>query len=311
MNRQKIPLIFLMVYLFVGNGTHGYFRSKQDVPVKIMATIFPLKEFAQAVLAEWGSVDLLLPPGAEIHTWQPKPSDLMKLSSADVFLYVGARLEPWVEDILRSVKNPALRVIEASDGLNLLKDEGDELEHQDHDHGAADPHIWLDFTNDEMIIDRIAEVLCSILPDKQAVFRSNADGYKKKLQALDEKYKVSLERCDQKTLVLGGHSAFGYMARRYGLHQISLYGLSPDAKPTPRQLIEVIELVKKRRIGSIFFEVNVNSELAKVIASETGAKTLVLNPGASMSREQRNSSITFLDIMEKNLESLTDGLRCR
>jgi zinc transport system substrate-binding protein len=311
MKTKKFPLFFLMICLFAGRGTQGYFPAEQDVPVKIVVTIFPLKDFAQAVSAEWGKVDLLLPPGAEIHTWQPKPSDLMKLSSADVFLYVGAQLEPWVEDILRSVKNPALRVIEASEGLSLLKGEGDELDHQHHDHGAADPHIWLDFTNDEKIIDSIGEVLSSIMPDKNAVFLENAHGYKNRLRALDEKYRKHLERCDQKTIVLGGHSAFGYMARRYGLSQISLYGLSPDAKPTPRQLIDVIELVKKRGIGAIFFEPNVSNELAKVIAKETGAKTLVLNPGVSISREQKNSGVTFLDIMEKNLESLTDGLRCR
>ena len=253
MNTKKISLYFLMICSFAGSGAKGCFPDKQNLPVKIMATIFPLKEFAQAVSAEWGTVDLLLPPGAEIHTWQPKPSDLVKLSSADVFIYVGARLEPWVEDILRSVKNPDLRVIEASEGLSLLKDEGDELDHEHHDHGAADPHVWLDFTIDEKIIDRIAEVLSGIMPDQQSVFLDNAFGYKKKLQALDEKYQERLERCDQKTIVLGGHSAFGYMARRYGLSQISLYGLSPDAKPTPRQLIEVIELVKKRTKKEILF----------------------------------------------------------
>jgi zinc transport system substrate-binding protein len=101
------------------------------------------------------------------------------------------------------------------------------------------------------------------------------------------------------------------LANRYGLSQISLYGLSPDSRPTPRQLIEVIEIVKKRGIKAIFFEVNVSSELARVIAEETGAKTLVLNPGASLPRKQKNSGITFLNIMEKNLESLKNGLLCR
>lgn len=275
-----------------------------------MTTIFPLKEFAHAVSGDWGTVDLLLPPGAEIHTWQPKPSDLVKLSSADVFIYIGTELEPWVDDILRSVKNPDLHVVKASEGLTLLGNEGGDDPH-DHEHGALDPHIWLDFTNDKKIIDRIAGVLSKVAPDKQAIFKNNANTYKQKLQALDEKYRKNLEKCDQKTIVLGGHAAFGYLARRYRLSQISLYGLSPNSKPTPRQLIEVIDIVKKKGIGAIFFEVNVSSELARVIAEETGAKTLVLNPGASLPRKQKNSGITFLNIMEKNLESLKNGLRCR
>ena len=271
-----------------------------------MTTIFPLKEFAQAVVGNRGDAELLLPPGAEIHAWQPKPSDLVKLSSADVFVYIGAELEPWAEDILRSVKNPHLRVIEASEGMTLTHNTADE-----HDHGAHDPHVWLDFANDKKIIDMIAEVLSEIDPDGRAVFQENAGIYKKKLDALDDMYRKGLERCDQRTIVLGGHAAFGYLARRYDLSQISLYGLSPDSKPTPRQLIDVIEFVKEKGIEAIFFEVNISGELARVIAEEAGAKTLVLNPGASLPRGQDHSGITFLNIMEKNLESLKNGLRCR
>lgn len=307
MNTKHIRILFLAIVCFImGAGISSCFQRKQTTPIKLMTSIFPLKEFAHAVAGDWGEVELLLPPGAEIHAWQPKPSDLVKLSSADVFVYIGAELEPWVDDILRSVKNPNLHVIEASRGLSLIGNSSGE-----HKHGVRDPHIWLDFANDKKIIDRIAEVLSQIDPDKRAIFQENADIYKQKLDAMDERYRKGLDRCGQKTIVLAGHAAFGYLARRYNLSQISLYGLSPDSKPTPRQLIDVINFVKDREIGAIFFEINVSSKLARVIAEETGAKTLVLNPGASLPRRQDNSGITFLSIMEKNLESLKNGLRCR
>jgi zinc transport system substrate-binding protein len=309
MNTKQICILFLSIVCFImGVGISSSFQGKQTAPIKLMTSIFPLKEFAHAVVGDWGEVELLLPPGAEIHAWQPKPSDLVKLSSADVFVYIGAELEPWADDILRSVKNPNLHVVEASRGLLLI---GHEEEVEKHKHGARDPHIWLDFTNDKKIIDRIAEVLSKIDPDRRAIFQENADSYKQKLDALDDMYRKGLDQCDQKTIVLGGHSAFGYLARRYNLSQISLYGLSPDSKPTPRQLIDVVDFVREREIGAIFFEINVSSELARVIAEETGAKTLVLNPGASLPRQKYHSSITFLSIMEKNLESLKNGLRCR
>lgn len=269
--------------------------------IKITASVFPLMEFARAVSGERGEVDLLLPPGAEIHTWQPKPSDLVKLSSADLFIFIGADLEPWIDDILRSVKNPKLRILEASKNLSV----------HNHDRGVVDPHVWLDFDHDQRIVDRITGVLSEIDPGGLSVFNENAAKYKRKLQELDDKYKKGLEQCDQRTIVLGGHAAFGYLAERYKLRQISLYGLSPDSKPTPRQLIDIVELVKKERIKVIYFEVNVSSDLAKVIAEETGARTLVLNPGASLSRKQMESGISFLNIMEKNLETLIDGLSCR
>jgi len=316
MNKNKISLFFIGVIFLVALVIAGFPLSKQESPLKIMTSIFPLKEFASAVSGDWGKVDLLLPPGAEIHTWQPRPSDLMKLSSADLFIYIGADLEPWVDDILRSVNNPDLQIVEASKGLSLLSDEDKDEQHNpasshENRHGVKDPHIWLDFANDQKIIGRIAEILSFIAPGKKDLFQKNADVYKKKLQALDERYRNTLDRCDQKTIVLGGHAAFGYLARRYNLLQISLYGLSPDSKPTPRQLIEVIDFIKENRIEAIFFEFNVSRELAHVIAEETGAKTLILNPGASLPRKQKNSGITFLNIMEKNLESLRNGLRCR
>jgi zinc transport system substrate-binding protein len=207
-------------------------------------------------------------------------------------------------------------VIEASRGLPLIdhEEEGEEQDHDpedQHDHGIGDPHIWLDFANDKKIIDRIAEVLSQIDPERQAIFQTNAYIYKQKLDELDDMYRKGLDQCVHKTIVLGGHAAFGYLARRYQLSQVSLYGLSPDSKPTPRQLIEVVDFVKEREIGTIFFEVNVSNELARVIAHETGAKTLVLNPGASLPRKQDSSDITFLGIMEKNLENLKNGLECR
>lgn len=297
--------VFWICFVIVVN-IPGIQRDRQQSPIKIVTSIFPLKEFASAVSGKWGEVDLLIPAGAEIHTWQPRPSDLAKLSSADVFIYIGADLEPWAGDILRSIDNPSLRVVEASLGLFLLGDE-EEAGH----HGATDPHIWLDFGNDQKIIDKLAATFSSLVPGGKDLFQKNAAAYKEELHALDMKYREALDRCDHKTIVLGGHAAFGYLARRYGLSQISLYGLSPDSKPTPRQLIEVIDFIKKNGITAVFFEVNISQELAHVIAEETGARALILNPGTSLSREQRKTGITFINIMESNLENLRNGLRCR
>lgn len=314
--KQIFLLLSSMACLIVGTGITLSIQSKRAVPLKIMTSIFPLKEFAQAVVGDWGDVELLLPPGAEIHAWQPRPSDLVKLSSADAFVYIGAELEPWADDILRSINNPGLHVVEASSGLSLIdqQEEGEEHEHDSdymHKHDELDPHIWLDFSYDREIIDKIAGELSLIDPDRGTVYRENAAIYKQKLEVLDDKYQNNLDQCDQRTIVLGGHAAFGYLARRYHLSQVSLYGISPDSKPTPRQLVDVVEFVKERGIKAIFFEINVSSELARVIAEETGAKTLVLNPGASLPRRQDRSLVTFISIMEKNLENLKNGLRCR
>jgi zinc transport system substrate-binding protein len=286
--------------------------------IRIVTSVFPLMEFAQAVCGERGEVHLLVPPGAEIHTWQPRPSDIVRLSSADLFLFIGSTMEPWLQDILDAVQNPNLRTLEASQGISLITRDstgtGHEDEHEEehaHETEGVDPHIWLDFQNDQIIIDKIAAALSGLDPEGTSIFRKNAFAYKQRLRALDEKFRESLQECTHKVFILGGHAAFGYMARRYGLRQISLYGMSPDSSPTPKKLIEIVELAKKYKIKVVFFESSVGDELARVLAREVGARTLILNPGANLTKEELELGKTFFDIMEENLENLKDGLICR
>jgi zinc transport system substrate-binding protein len=308
---KKIFLFFLRFFLIL--VIFGFQAQDLDAAkkIRVVTSVFPLLEFAGAVSGERGEVSLLLPPGAEIHTWQPRPSDIIRLSSADLFIYIGADLEPWLHDLLKSVRNPSLRVLEASRGITLIDEEGIVHNAHEHEHGAHDPHIWLDFKNDQRIVDKIAAVLSELDPEGSSVFKRNASIYKEKLQKLDQKFKDGLKDCVHRTIILGGHAAFGYLARSYNLRQISLYGLSPDSRPTPKKLIKVVELAKKHRIKVIFFEIRVRDELAKVLAEEVGARTLALNPGANLTKEQLKSGKTFFDIMEANLENLKDGLDCK
>jgi zinc transport system substrate-binding protein len=284
--------------------------------IKVVTSVFPLMEFARAVCGERGEVSLLVPPGAEIHTWQPRPSDIVGLSSADLLIFIGSHMEPWLQDLLEGVQNPNLRTLEASQGISLIEKDPASGEHQEetehaHEHEAMDPHIWLDFQIDELIIDRIAAVLSDMDPRGASVFEKNASTYKKNLRKLDRKFKEGLAECAHRVFILGGHAAFGYLAKRYGLRQISLYGVSPDSKPTPKEMIEVVEMTKTYGIQFIFFEASVSPELARVLARETGARTLVLNPGANLTKEEMRLGKTFFDIMEENLENLKDGLGCR
>lgn len=286
--------------------------------VRIVTSVFPLMEFARAVCGEKGVVSLLVPPGAEIHTWQPRPSDIVRLSSADIFIFIGSNMEPWLQDILDGVQNPELKTLEASQGVSLIERDSSGGRHesghrheQSYEPETMDPHIWLDFEIAQMIIDKIAVLLSEIDPEGASIYANNAAVYKQKLMDLDRKFKESLQKCTHRVFILGGHAAFGYLAKRYGLQQVSLYGVSPDSKPTPKKLIEIVELAKRHEINVIFFETAVSDELARVLAKEVGARTLVLNPGANLSKEELRLGKTFFDIMEENLENLKDGLICR
>ena len=313
-NRQsvnKFGRILITVLIFSVWFPAGSLFCAAGSPRKasIMTSVFPLLEFARAVAGEEAEVKLLLPPGAGVHTWQPRPSDLGKLYASDLFIFIGSRLEPWAQDIIKSLSGRKVRVLEVSGFLTLMES-GKEGHEQEAGHGVFDPHVWLDFEYDQTIVRRIGETLSELVPAAAATFRTNAESYIEKLKTMDELYRKDLGSCPLRTFIVGGHAAFGYLARRYNLKQISLYGLSPDAEPTPNQMIEVINLSRKEGLRVVFFESNVNPKLAKVLAKEIQAKTLTLNPGHNLSKEEIAAGMTFLRLMEQNLKALKEGLGC-
>jgi len=316
---------YVRLFLLQWGGVFFVFQSiylwtcpfaQAQAKIKVVTTLFPLQEFSKAVGGEKVQADLLLPPGAEAHAWEPKVSDLGKVHKADVFIYIGPAMEPWAHDLLKALKGKESKVVEASAGVQLLEardfdhpKEGGHSQNHPRD-GALDPHVWLDFSLDLKIIDAIAAAYTEKDPGNASQYRTRARAYQSRLEALDQKYQSSLARCRHRRIILGGHSAFAYLAKRYGLQQLALYGVSPNAEPTPKKLTEVINAARNDGVKFIFFEELVNPKMAQVLAKEAGIQTLVLHGGANLTREQIEKKVTFLELMEKNLENLRKGLEC-
>jgi zinc transport system substrate-binding protein len=298
---KKLTPLGLGIIVLICRGT----IPVNAAPIRIMTSIFPLAEFAREIASSRGEVSLLLPPGAGVHTWQPRASDIVRLSSADLFIQVGAGLEPWVGSLLKSVSSQKLRVLAVADPLPLE-------EEQDEENGKteADPHIWLDFGLDMKIADLIAAELAEIDPPGAAAYRAGAARLKAKLQELDSAYFRALSGCARKDLVIGGHAAFGYLARRYGLRLLSLSGLSPDAEVRPSRLMDAVAWGKEHKARAVFMEANSSPKLAEMLAKELQAEILVLHTGDSLNRQEWESGRSFFDIMQENLANLKKGLSC-
>ena len=288
--------------------------ARPAAKLRILTTVYPLQEFAARIAGDRGDVELLLPPGAGPHTWQPRPGDLVRLAKADLVLAVGAGLEPWLAGLVRGIAPSRVRVVEVSQGLPLLGAAGqveDERQAPGEHQAGQDPHVWLDFEFAARIVDRIALVLSEADPAGQAVFRSRAQALEADLGALDDEFRAGLAGCAGRSFLVAGHAAFGYFARRYGLKQVALYGPSPDAQPTPRAVVEVVEKARQQGVKAVFYETSVAPDLARAIAREIGARTLVLNAGHNPTRAELVRGRGFFDIMRQNLERLRDGLGCR
>lgn len=279
--------------------------------LRILATVLPLREFAAAVAGDRGEARLLLPAGAGVHNWQPRPGDVARLAECDLLVFIGSGLEPWLPGLLKALPPGRPRTLEAAADLAALE-LGDERggEH-DHGHEALDPHVWLDFGIDEAIVDRIAAELGRLDPPGEGEYAANAARLKARLRGLDERYRAALAGCEHRDLVLAGHGAFGYLARRYGLVQRPLYGLSPDSQPRPQDLMAAVDFCRESGVRTVFFENSVPADLSRTLAREIGGRVLTLHAGHNLTREQMDRGVGFFELMEENLASLRAGLGCR
>ncbi len=176
---------------------------------------------------------------------------------------------------------------------------------------SLDPHIWLDFDNAIIMVKNIVQAFQGKDSANKALYEQKAIEYSRRLNDLDSLYKTTLAACKNRTIVYGGHYAFGYLAERYGLKYLAAQGVSPDAEPTANDLIKLVEQIKKERIKYIFYEELTSPRITETIAGETNAKMLLLNAAHNVSRDQLDQGVSLFDILRRNLENLSRGLECR
>jgi len=299
MRRIFSLVIVLLSAISLSAGQQSAISSSPE-PL-IVSTIFPLSEFAREITGSQNQIYQLIPTSSEIHDFQLRPSDLSTLRSAQLLVRIGGQLEPWLDRILASLDSDKLTVISF---VEVLKDS----------HYSAlrpeDPHLWLDFGADQLLVRKLSEVLSDLDPAGATAYKNNAQALIEKLKQLDGQYQLRLASCKSSDLIIAGHRAFGYLAARYGLNQISLTGLNPEAQPTPRKLQEVINLIRARQIKAIFYESSTPPAYAKQISRETGSKLYRLSTGVDLAKKEIQEQKSFLSLMEDNLKILIEGLGC-
>jgi zinc transport system substrate-binding protein len=295
----------LLVISFVIFSCQKKYEKVEEKKLKVVTSSFPLYDFAKTIGGQKAEVTLLLPPGVEAHSFEPKPGDILKIHEADIFIYTGRFMEPWVEDILKGIGSQKLLIVDSSKGVALV-------EGKDHHKPGVDPHIWLDFSNAEKMVNNILDGVIRKDPVNREFYQKNAEEYKAKLSELDKRFKDLLATCKKNVFVHGGHFAFGYLAKRYHLKYLSAYrGFSPDAEPTPKSMVELSKKLKEHGLTYVYYEELITPKVAEAIARETGAKLLMLHGAHNITREDMERGATFLSLMERNMENLKIGLQCQ
>jgi zinc transport system substrate-binding protein len=265
-------------------GCGGYASSANQSSTKVVAAFYPLAYAAEQLAGESVDVENLTPAGAEPHDLEISPQDVRDVQSADLVLLMGHGFQPQLEDAAGSGDN-VLRLLDTP-GL--------------HRYSNNDPHVWLDPQRYKLLVRVIAARLHP---------GGRTDRLVRRIDALDREYRVGLSHCQRHEIVTS-HEAFAYLGQRYGLQQVALTGLAPEAEPSPQDIEHVVDTVRKTGATTVFFETLVSPRLAETVAREAGARTAVLNPIEGLTAEQAGHGEDYFSLMRANLATLRTALGC-
>lgn len=254
-NEKKIWMILVCIISMsfcMAGCTGNTSKKKSNGKIRITTSFYTMYDFAKKIGGDKVEVINLVPAGTEPHDWEPSTKDLIEMEKSDIFIYNGAGMEQWVDDVLESLDTEELTSVEASKGIKLLKDQ-DAHEH-DHEHNSEnDPHVWLDPQNAKYEMNKIKKALIKVDAENKDYYEANYKRYAKECDKLDTLYKEETSKLTKKELVVA-HEAFGYLCHAYGLEQMGIEGLSADDEPDPKQMSEVIRFAKEHQVKTIFLK---------------------------------------------------------
>jgi zinc transport system substrate-binding protein len=279
----------------------------------VAVAFYPIEEIVRNVGGEHVDIVDLTPPGGGPHDLELTAKRAEDLERARAVFFLGKGFQPAVENAVAGL-NDAVAKVDLLGSVDLLpvtaalegtngEVDGEELA------GGRDPHVWMDPRNMVALTDKVTATLAETDPAHRGDYDAGSDAYRAKLTALDEKFAAGLANCASRSIVTS-HRAFEYLARRYGLKQIPIAGISPDEEPDPRSLEAVAAAAKADGVRVIFFEKRVSPQLSQTVAAEIGATTDTLDPVETITADELARGTTYLSVQEANLAALARALQC-
>jgi len=317
----------------------------QEAKLRVTTTVFPAYDFARAVCGDLAEVTLLLPPGAESHSYEPTPKDIVNVGNSDLFLYLGGESDTWVETLLKTVDDGVSRMKmmdcvdlkEEAEIEGMTAEEGHSHSGDDHDHdGDAhdedaqnpdedahaqdvdehgqvleyDEHVWTSPVNAAAITTAIGEKMAELDPAHAETYRANAADYTEKLMALDKEFGDFFDTVSNKTMVFGDRFPLRYFADEYGINCYAAFpGCSTQTEPSAATIAFLTEKVKEEGLETVYYIEFSNHLVADSIAEATGAKTALFHSCHNVSKAEMDAGATYLTLMEGNLETLKTTMK--
>lgn len=316
-----LSLLLIISAFFTGCNQESSTANQKSGTITVYTTIFPLKDFAEKIGGNYVDVEAIYPAGADSHTYEPSQKQIVNIAKADLFVYNGAELEPFVDKLETSLEKEKVTIVNASEGLPLITSSEEEEEHgaeeehgteEEHEeteehHHDQDPHVWLDPSLAAQQAEIIKNALVKLQPAHKDEFEKNYEILKKQLNDLDKEFQTAVNNAKTKELLVS-HAAYGYWEHRYGIKQIAIAGLSASQEPSQKKLAEIAKLAKEHQLQYILFETFATPKVAEVVQKETGTKVLRLNHLATISEEDAKKNKDYITLMKENLETLKKAM---
>lgn len=287
-------LILLLVLLMGCQPSEGQSTSDR---LDIYTSIYPLYEFTKRIGGKHVNVHHLVPPGTEPHDFELSAKQMVALSQGDLIVYNGAGLEPWIQKAKQALSSADVTWVNTSQGFTLLTADEEE----------KDPHVWLD----PQLAKKQAQQIYQALSQKDSTHRqdyqTNYQRLAQDFDRLDQEYRTMVNRAKRKEFVTS-HAAFSYLAKRYGLKQISVSGITPMDEPSPQDMKKIVNTMQKHQLQYLFFETLVSPKVAETVRREAHAESLPLNPLEGLTKKEMQQHATYFSVMRANKTNLAKAL---
>jgi zinc transport system substrate-binding protein len=310
-------LITLAVFLL---GISGCKKNKNavmrnaDGKLIVTATNFPPFDFVRQIAKDKVNLNLLLPPGAESHSFEPSPRDIITVQNSRLFIYVGGESDTWVDRILETMDTSKMIIVKMLDTVDAVEEEiveGMEAEAEEEGEEIVyDEHVWTSPQNAILIVKAINAALCEADPANADFYRKNTAAYIEDLAQLDTAFKGVTAGAKRKTIIFADRFPFRYFADAYGLKYFAAFpGCSTETEPSVATVAFLIDKVKAEKIPVVFHIELSNERMANTICAETGAKKLLFHACHNISKKDFDAGLGYLDLMRVNVENLKEALR--
>jgi len=328
--RYFIFLAGILLVLFAANGCRRVSPPITAGKLNVVSVIFPSYDFVRAIAGDKVNLVMLLAPGAESHSYEPSPRDIITIEKSDLFIYTGGENSKWVDRILESVNTPGskMKALKLMDLVQTVKEETVEGMENDNDEAESGPvdgtstdrseaeggspldeHVWTTPGNAKSIVAGIGKVLCDLDPANAEFYRKNMADYTARLDELDATFRSIVEGAKRKTIVFGDRFPFRYFADAYGLKYFAAFpGCSSETEPSAATVAFLINKIKSENIPVVFHIELSNEKMADAISEATGAKKLLFHSCHNVTRNDFENGANYLDLQKVNADHLKEAL---